>query len=78
MPAGIGAEETDDPVYANVRNFYKVEQWTDDDQHIKRLLWAGNNIQKARSIFDAEIKREPRGRYTIRQRARVLARHPDK
>jgi hypothetical protein len=25
------AEETDDPTYADARNFFKVEQWTTDD-----------------------------------------------
>ena len=36
------------------------------------MLWAGNSLDKAREIFNAEAKRRPRGRYTIRQRTRVL------
>jgi hypothetical protein len=33
-------QETTDPLYANERNYYKVEQWTQDGQHIDRLLFA--------------------------------------
>jgi hypothetical protein len=27
-------EETDDPIHADRRNFYKVEQWSRDWQHV--------------------------------------------
>jgi hypothetical protein len=38
-------EETDDPLYADERNFYKVEQWhVGGEKHI-RLLYAGNNLR---------------------------------
>jgi hypothetical protein len=69
-------EETDNPLLADDRNFYKVEQWTKDDQRVTRMLWAGNSLDKARAIFNAEAKRRPRGRYTIGQRSRVLAKWP--
>jgi hypothetical protein len=69
-------EETDEPLIADHRNFYKVEKWSKDEQRIERMLWAGNSLDKARAIFDAEIKRRPRIRLTIRQRARVLQRWP--
>ena len=58
------------------RNLYKVEKWSKDEQCIERMLWAGNSLDKAREIFDAEIKHRPRIRLTIRQRTRVLQRWP--
>jgi hypothetical protein len=53
-------EETDDPLYADDRNFYKVEKWSKDDQRVERMLWAGNSLDKAQTIFDAKVKRRPR------------------
>jgi hypothetical protein len=47
------AAETADPRYADERNFYKVEQWTRDGQHIDRLLFAGNNLDQAEAKFAA-------------------------
>jgi hypothetical protein len=44
-------EETDDPLYADQRNFYKVELWTKDEQRIERMLFAGSNLDKARRLF---------------------------
>jgi hypothetical protein len=37
-------EETDDSLYADDRNFYKVELWTMDQQRVLRMLYAGNNL----------------------------------
>jgi hypothetical protein len=34
-------EETDDPLHADQRNFYKDEKWTKDGQHIEEMLFAG-------------------------------------
>jgi hypothetical protein len=34
-------EETDDPLYADRRNFYKVEKWSRDGQRIEEMLFAG-------------------------------------
>jgi hypothetical protein len=65
-------EETDDPLYADRRNFYKVEKWSKDDMRVVELLYAGNNLDKARRIFERAIKHRPRIRLTIRQRTRVL------
>jgi hypothetical protein len=45
-------EETDDPVYADERNFYKVECWTNDRRHITNLLYAGTISKSARSLHD--------------------------
>jgi hypothetical protein len=54
----------DDPLVADRRNFFKVELWTRDG-HIERLLFAGNNLDKARALFAAYGKRRPRARLTI-------------
>lgn len=75
-PSRWSEEETTDDYYADKRNFYKVEEWTRDDQRIERLIYAGNNIAKARTIFREAHTKRPRGRYTIRQRARVLDKWP--
>jgi hypothetical protein len=69
-------EETNNPLLADRRNFYKVEQWSKDDQRIVRFLHASNSIDRARKIFNAAAKRRPRGGYTIRQGIRVLNRWP--
>jgi hypothetical protein len=69
-------EETDDPLVADRRNFFKVELWTKDSRHVERLLFAGNNLDKARALFDAYAKKRPRARLTIRQRSRVVAEWP--
>ncbi len=50
------AEETTNPYYADDRNFYKVERWSKDEQHIVELLFAGNNLGKARVIFDPAME----------------------
>jgi hypothetical protein len=44
-------EETNDPIVADVRNFYKVEKWTKDGTKVDSLLCAGNNLDKARDVF---------------------------
>jgi hypothetical protein len=54
-------EETDDPLVADRRNFFKVELWTRDGQHVEQLLFAGN---KARALFASYGKRRPRARLT--------------
>ena len=69
-------EQTDDPLYADDRNFYKVEAWSRDGMHIDALLYAGNNLDKAREIFVTTVKHRPRIKLTIRQRTRVLQHWP--
>jgi hypothetical protein len=71
-----GHEETDDPLVADARNFYKVEQWTRDWQHVDRMLYAGNDLDHARAVFAAFTAKRPRARLTVSQRARVLSRWP--
>jgi hypothetical protein len=65
-------EETDDPLLADRRNFFKVELWTRDGLRIERLLLAGDSLDKARAEFAAFGRKRPRARLTIRQRTRVL------
>jgi hypothetical protein len=74
MPSDLSREETDDPDYADRRNFYKVERWTEDGLHISALLYAGNDLDKACGIFNAETKYRPGWPYTIRQGVRVSER----
>ena len=69
-------ETTDDPLYADERNFYKVERWTKDGTKVDRMLFAGNNLDEARKLFVDAIKYRPRIRLTIRQRTRVLQQWP--
>jgi hypothetical protein len=69
-------EETDSPTYADDRMFYKVEKWTRDRMTVDSLLYAGNSLGRARSVFEAAIRRRPRIRLTIRQRMRVLDEWP--
>ena len=69
-------EETDNPLYADDRNLYKVELWTKEEQRVLRLLYASNNLDKARTIFGNYIRIRPRARITIRQRTQVLDKWP--
>jgi hypothetical protein len=70
-------EETDSPIYADDRGFYKVEKWTRDGTKVDSLLYAGNSLDRARSIFEQAIKHRPRIRLTIRQQTRVLQQWPE-
>jgi hypothetical protein len=69
-------EETADPLYADERNFYKVEKWTKDGTVVDCLLYAGNNLERAQEIFVLAVAHRPRIRLTIRQRTRVLQQWP--
>lgn len=70
-------EETENPLLADERNFYKVEKWTKDGTKVDRLIYAGNNLERARELFADAIKHRPRIRLTIRQRTRVLWAWPE-
>ncbi len=59
-------EETDDPLYADRRNFYEVEKWSRDGLRTEQLLYAGNDLDKARRIFQRTTEHRPRIRLTIR------------
>ena len=69
-------EETDWPLLADHRNYYKVEKWTKDGARVERMLYAGSNLDKARKVFAGAVKHRPRIRLTIRQRTRVLQQWP--
>ena len=69
-------EETDNPLLADEYNFYKVEKWTNDGAKAGRLLYAGNDLERARRIFANAVRFRPRIRLTIRQRTRVLQQWP--
>jgi hypothetical protein len=43
-------EETADPLYADDRNFYKVEKWTKDGTKVDSLP-ASTGLQPARIVF---------------------------
>ena len=72
----LSDEETDDPRYADRRNFYKVEKWSRDGLRVELMLYAGNNLDKARRIFKRTTKHRPSVRLTIRQRMRVIDEWP--
>jgi hypothetical protein len=55
--------------------FLMVEKW--EGQKPVELIYGGNRLEKAHAAFDAIVKNRPRGRYTLRQRARVLRKWPD-
>jgi hypothetical protein len=69
-------EETDSPTYADDHNFYKVEKWTKDGTKVDSLLYAGNSLGRARSVFESAIKHRPRIRLTLRQRTRLIDQWP--
>jgi hypothetical protein len=69
-------EETNEPLIADHRNFYKVEKWTKDGSKVDHMLYAGSNLDKAQAVFAAAIKHRPRIRLTIRQRSLVLEQWP--
>jgi hypothetical protein len=70
-------EQTDDPLIANDRNYYKVEKWIKDGSKVDRMLYAGNYLERACELFLEAIKHRPRIRLTVRQRARVLQQWPE-
>ena len=45
---------------------------------VDSLLYAGNSLGRARSVFESAIKRRPRIRLTIRQRTRMLDEWPQR
>jgi hypothetical protein len=41
-------QETDDPHYADRRNFYKVEKWSRDGLRVELMLHADSNLDQPR------------------------------
>jgi hypothetical protein len=79
-PTGVSAhppdEETNDPVLADARNFYKIEKWTKDGTEVDYMLFASSNLDKARAVFIETFKHRPRIRLTIRQKTQVVEQWP--
>jgi hypothetical protein len=48
-------KETNEPLIADDRNYYKVEKWTKDGSKVDRILFAGSDLDKAREVFAAAI-----------------------
>jgi hypothetical protein len=65
MTNDLPNEETDSPDFAGQQNFYKVEKWTKDGTKVDRMLYAGNNLDKARELFRQAVKHRPRIRLTV-------------
>ena len=42
IAVGRSAEETNDPLIADHRNFYKVEKWIKDGTKVDYMLYAGS------------------------------------
>ncbi|MGC1354392.1 MAG: hypothetical protein WA851_01130 [Xanthobacteraceae bacterium] len=53
--------ETENPLLADDRNFYKLEKWTKDGMKVGCMLYAGNNLDEARELFAEAIKRRGSG-----------------
>jgi AraC-like DNA-binding protein len=53
-----------------------TRKWSRDGLRVMMLLYAGNNLDKARRIFERTHKNRPRIRLTTRQRMRVLDEWP--
>lgn len=60
-----------------VRVVEKPAPRTKDGTFVDQLLYAGNNLEKARDIFVKAVEYRPRIRVTIRQRTRVIYRWPE-
>lgn len=69
-------EQTDNPEFADQRNFYKLEKWTKDGSNVDQLLYAVNDLDKARELFGEAVSHRPPIRLTIRQRSRVFEQWP--
>jgi hypothetical protein len=59
MPNDRSDEQSDNPLYADDRNFYKVEAWPRDGQQVDHLLYAGNNLRRAQEIFAKAVAHQP-------------------
>jgi hypothetical protein len=73
LPPPEENEETDNPLLADDRNYYKVQKWTKDGTKVDSLLYAGNNFSRAQHIFANALRHRPHIRLTIRQRTRGVA-----
>ena len=56
-------EETDEPLIANDRNYYKVGKWTKDGSKVERMLYAGSNLEETDD--DGTIASRPNAKQLI-------------
>jgi hypothetical protein len=49
-------EETDDPLYADRRNLYKVEKWSSQGQRVDELLSAVKSFAKAQASMSVSSR----------------------
>jgi hypothetical protein len=75
IDADFATKTTTDPHYADKHEFYKVELWTKNHVHVRPAAARRQSYRQA-TEFVAAVKRRPRGRYTIRQRTRVVESGP--
>jgi hypothetical protein len=71
-----GDDEIGRPLDADHIEFYKVEKWTKDGTTIDGVLYAGDNIDEAREIYERAIKHRPRIKLTIRRRNHIVEEWP--
>ena len=45
-------DETNDPLIADNRNFYKVEKWTKDGAKVDHMLYAGEQMANRELVHD--------------------------
>ena len=56
---------------------YFVERWSTDDQRCEEVVAMRAGVQEARVAFNASIIKEPSKRWYIRNRTRVVDKHPN-
>ena len=66
-------EETDEPLIADHRNFYKVEKWSRDGERVVELLFAGSSKVRPRHMK----KRANRSHAALSQKWRRHCRHAE-
>jgi hypothetical protein len=49
-------DETDQPLIADDRNYYKVEKWTKEGTKVDHMLYAGSSLDKARPTRKAPAR----------------------
>jgi hypothetical protein len=55
---------------------FNVEQWDAEGLHYETLAIC-RSLALARAVFAAAVEEKPGSRFTIRQRIRVVKRHPE-
>ena len=54
--ARLDRRATKDVAHAEVRNFYKVEKWSPDWMRVELMLYAGDDLDKARRMFEQIVR----------------------